>query len=216
MDRSDPRITELIPPAIVAKEKVIWLFGRRKDYGREKYRRHYIETHAPLGLRLTRGLLGYTVNLVDKEGFPDAIVEQWVPSVLDFVTPETAYDTPEDWAQVRADYMHDRRDLFVVEEHVVRGKPLDTPLVQPTPGVKVAWLYRSGESPPPPPPADAYRVVDNRVLRNLIRNEHGLWESGPTDIALIRMAWATDIDKIGPASDGVFLTEHRFRPSPWE
>ena len=33
---------------------------------------HYLDVHAPLGMRVTRAMRGYTVNLVETEGGPDA------------------------------------------------------------------------------------------------------------------------------------------------
>ena len=207
----------------IAKEKIIWLFGRRKDYSRDHYHRHYVEKHAPLGVRLTRGRPGYTVNLVQTEGGPDAITEQWVISAEDLLNTEKSYDSPDDFAQIRADYMNDRRDLYVVEESILRGAPLDSPLGRPSPAAKVVWFY-SDAAAAPPPPAGAQRVVDNRVVRYVARDEqnaprderHGAWPAQPSKVALIRMAWAPELGQIEGASDGLVVTEHRFLPSPWE
>ena len=206
-----------------ANEKVIWLFGRRKDYSRDYYQRHYVEKHAPLGVRLTRGRPGYTVNLVETEGGPDAITEQWVTSAENLSAPEQIYDKPEDFAQVRADRMNDRRDLYVVDERILRGMPVDSPLGRPNPAAKVVWFYDDAANAPPPP-AGAQRVVDNRVLRYVARDEQnaprdrrsGAWPARPSRVALIRMAWAADLGQIEGASDGLVVTEYRFLPSPWE
>ena len=198
----------------VAREKVIWLFTRRPDFTRERFRQEYVGIHAPLGVKYTRGRPGYTVNLVDSESPVDDLTEQWVWSVEEHTTRGKAYDTPQDMAKVYSNRItNGRHDLYVVDEKVLRGEPLKGPLGQPTPGVKVVWFYRHGQPVPPPPPG-ATRVVDNRVLRNVVLPSH---EPGTSGIELIRMAWAPDLASLGPsASDALRVTEYRFLPSPWK
>ena len=64
-------------------EKTIFLFQRHRDRTRDNFARHYINAHAPLGAKLTRSLLGYTVNLVENSRAPDALPNtgyrrQWI------------------------------------------------------------------------------------------------------------------------------------------
>ena len=202
-------------------EKTVFLFRRHPSRDREDFGRYYIQKHAPLGVKLTRCLLGYTVNLVETEGGPGAITEHWVPEALDILTPEKAYATREDFEEV----LHDDQNLFagfelyVVDQEVeaAPGKPIEAPLGQPTPGTKLVWFIADPVTAPPPP-TGALRVVDNRVRHKLVHDGNGAWKEIAPEFKLIRMAWTSDVDQIGPAaSDALIVKEHCFIRAPaWE
>ncbi len=201
-------------------EKTIFLFQRHKDRSREDFAAHYIERHAPLGARLTRSLLGYTVNLVETEGGPDAITEHWLHDAMDLLTPDIAYASPEDFAAVVAD----DRTLFddfvlhvaVAETILVAAEPCDTSPGALTPEPKLIWLYPDAKTAPPPPPG-ARRVVDNHIGYKLVF-EDGLRKRVAPDYALIRMAWGLDQAVAGPeGSKGFVVREHCFIKAPgWD
>lgn len=198
-------------------EKTIFLFRKHPDRSDADFARHYIHNHAPLGARLTRCLLGYTVNIVEKPGGPDAVTEHWLPQAKDLFTPDVAYATREDFEAVVAD---DRTlfggfDLYIVveETYPVEAEPLDAPAAQRTPEAKVIWLYPDAASAPPPPPG-ARRVVDNRVGSKLVY-EGATRVSVAPDIGLIRMAWGPDASALAAAAPGAIpVAEHRFIPAP--
>lgn len=194
-------------------EKTIFLFRRKDGLSRSEFGKHYIEVHAPLGARLTRCLLGYSVNLVESDGGPDAVTEHWVASAMDLVTPSRAYATTEDFQRVFTD---DRSfigefELYVVveETHVVPAAPLG----RVTPEAKAVWMYGDANLVPSPPDS-ARRVVDNRVSHKLVYNNES-WETVATDIAVVRMAWAADLDKFGAGpSDALIVSEYRYIAAP--
>ena len=141
---------------------------------RSDYFEHYLQHHAPLGLRLAKAIAGYTVNLTDLEdpgsGGPDAITEIWTPSAEGFLDPDRAFDTPEDAAVLSAD--HDSFmgpfDVYVVDETIVRRRSSFAPLGTRTTLAKRVSLYGHGEQPPEPP-AEVVEVVEHRVLRRPLR-----------------------------------------------
>lgn len=199
-------------------EKTIFLFKRHKDRSRENFASHYIGNHAPLGARLTRCLLGYTVNLVEGEGKPDAITEHWLRKAQDLLTPDVAYATKEDFDAVVAD---DRSlfdgfaDLYVAveETYPIEGEPLEAPLAQQTPETKLIWFYKDPAAAPPPPQA-ARRVVDNRIGYKLVFTERGREKIAP-DIGLIRMAWGPSVAAFGEdGADAIAVKEYRFVKAP--
>lgn len=207
--------------ALIAKDKMIYVFYRRPDISREEYQRKYIELHSPLGMQYTRNLYGYTVNLTASAGGPDAVTEIWIKSAVDTLMGKTAITPrlPEDAARTEADSRSRGGTMigFIVAENVLRGGPI-TVEVGRTPGVKTIRFYRRGDAVPPPPPG-AWRVVDNRVLHNPEgqAGPDGKWQEGRSDIVLIRMAWFLGDPSDGPASSDVLnATEWRFRPSPWK
>lgn len=201
-------------------EKTVFLFRRHPSRDREAFGRYYVEKHAPLGKRLTRCLLGYTVNLVQTEGGPAAVTEHWVPQAMDILTPEKAYATQEDFEEVLRDdqNLFDGFDLYVVEEEIysVPGEPLPAPLGAETPETKFIWFIENA-NPVPAPPAGARRVVDNRVRHRLVYRDGG-WTAVAPEFALIRMAWAGDADRLGTAAaDALVVKEHCFISAPrWE
>ena len=197
-------------------EKTIFLFRRKASRTRDDFKQHYIHAHAPLGARLTRCLLGYTVNIIRTEGAHDAVTEHWLPRAMDLLTPQVAYANPEDFQQVVADdsTLFDGFDLYIVDQetHIVPAEPLDAPLGQETPEAKVVWLY-AGEAPAPP--AGARRVVDNRVRGKLVFTTDGARAEVAPEFALIRMAWAPDLGQLGAAAnDALVVEEYRMLPAP--
>ena len=199
-------------------EKTVFLFRRKASRTRAGFRRHYIETHAPLGARLTRCLLGYTVNIVETEGGPDAVTEHWLPAAMDLLTPETAYASREDFEAVVADdrSLFDSFELYVVdrEVEVVPGDPSNTRPGQASPGVKLIWFYADASQAPPPPPW-ARRVVDNHVREKLVFAEEGGRKAIAPEFSLIRMAWAQDPATVGSGADAALVvTEYRQIPAP--
>lgn len=206
----------------VAREKLVFLFHHRPDWNRERFQRHYVDIHAPLGLKYSRNLLGYTVNLVRSPSHWDAITEQWVPYKEAILDRRENSASPEDFKKVVGDVISDGHGTtYVVEETVVRGEPISTPLFHPTPGIKVVWLYTDANRVPPPP-AWAYRVVDNRVVSRLDiadPTQNVWWKEVPPDIALIRTAWAHDssaLRRLNGERTALMVTEYRFRASPWK
>jgi hypothetical protein len=201
-------------------EKTVFLFQRHRNRSREDFAHHYINAHAPLGAKLTRSLLGYTVNLVQSDNGPDAITEHWLPKAMDLLTPDVAYATRQDFEAVVAD----DRTLFsdfvlhvVVEEtYPISAEPSAAPLGTQTPETKAIWLYANAKSAPPPPQA-ARRVVDNRVGYKLVF-EDGKRKQVAPDFELIRMAWAAGEAAYGAeAADAIIVKEYRFiTPPRWE
>lgn len=197
-------------------EKTIFLFERHPDRSKPDFDRHYIENHAPLGTRLTRCLRGYSVNLVDGEGGPDAVTEHWLDNATDLLTPEIAYATREDFEAVVADdrSLFSGSTLYVVdaETYPVDNGALVSPLGQQSPGVKLFWFYRDAASAPPPP-SGACRVVDNKVAYRLVF-EDGTRKRVPAEFGLIRMAWALEAQNVEGAESALKTREFRFVPAP--
>lgn len=188
-----------VPSAIVSTgngvEKTLFLFTRKGTRSCEDFANHYVNHHAVLGRRLTRSLIGYTVNIVRNRNWPDAVAEHWVRSAQDLLTPAISYATREDFEQVYRDdrSLFDGFRLYVVtsEHTVVDGHPPTTDLGSRSPGQKAVWRY-SADDRLPAPPSWALRVVDNRVDRELVHAGDGTWQSKAPDVAVFRMAWACD------------------------
>ena len=49
----------------MTRDKVLFFFTRKDGLSRQEFHDHYLHHHAPLGLRVTQTMAGYTVNLVD-------------------------------------------------------------------------------------------------------------------------------------------------------
>lgn len=198
-------------------EKTVFLFRRKASRSRADFRQHYIHAHAPLGARLTRCLLGYTVNIVGAEGGPDAVTEHWLPKAMDLLTSDVAYATPEDFQQVVDDdrTLFDGFDLYVVdlETEVVADASPDGPLGQATAGTKAVWLIADAARAPAPP-AGASRVVDNRVRCKLVFTETGARAEVAPEFGLIRMAWAHDLAQLGDTEGALVVEEYRMLPAP--
>ena len=201
-------------------EKTIFLFKRHKDRSREDFAHHYINNHAPLGARLTRCLLGYTVNIVDNNNGPDAITEHWLGAAMDLLTPDIAYATREDFNAVVADdrTLFDGFSLYVVveETYPISAEPRHAALGSKTPESKLVWLYPNAKVAPPPP-TGARRVVDNRVGYKLAY-VNGIRTQVAPDVELIRMAWFSSADALGQqAADAVKVSEYCFIRAPvWD
>jgi hypothetical protein len=200
-------------------EKTIFLFQRHRDRTREDFARHYINAHAPLGARLTRSLLGYTVNLVENEPGPDAITEHWLAKATDLLTPDIAYATREDFDAVVADdrtlFSDSVLHVVVAETYPITAELKAAPLGTQTPEIKAIWLYADA-SKAPPPPTGARRVVDNRVGYKLVF-ENGKRNQVAPDYELIRMAWADNKTAFGDTANAIIVKEYRFITAPhWQ
>ena len=196
-------------------QKTIFLFTRKSTRSREGFGQHYIDNHAPLGKRLTRGLLGYTVNLVEGREWPDAVTEHWVAAATDIVTPTIAYASPRDFEEVLADdrSLFDGFELYVIsgERELVTAPILDTPLGQLTPEGKAVFMFADADHLPAPPAAR--RVVDNFVSHKLVNGDGGSWQAFPSDIAVFRMAWGISYGEDCP-DDCLSLKEYRQLSAP--
>jgi hypothetical protein len=197
-------------------EKTLFLFRRIASRDRQDFGRYYIANHAPLGKRLTRCLLGYTVNLVQSESPIDAITEHWVPRAMDLLSIEIAYDTKEDAEAVWTDdrTLFESFELYVItQEREIAGRRVESVLEEKTPGVKLVCFYPNA-SDAPAPPSGARRVVDNHVSHKLVFNGTG-FTAQPPEFSLVRMAWFLKADAIGAAPHDALLTEeYRFIPAP--
>ena len=201
-------------------EKSIFFFRRKPDRTPANFAHHYITNHAPLGKRLTRCLRGYTVNIVDTDGFPAAVTEHWVPAVMDILTPSIAYASDEDFMTVVEDdqTLFSGFDLYVVtQERVVLPGDIDAPLEQRTPGVKLISTHADADNPPPPP-AGAWRVVDNLVSHKLVMTDSHAWEVADAGFQILRMAWYATAQDVGADAAGALKTaEYRFIAAPsWD
>ena len=201
-------------------EKSIFLFKRHPNRSPDDFKHHYINNHALLGKRLTRCLLGYTVNLMEGEGYPAAVTEHWVPTVMDILTPSIAYENMDDFQAVLEDdqSLFSGFELYVVtgEKLVVGGGIPSAPLDQLTPGVKLIQRIAGGGNLPSPHP-EAVRVVDNIVSHKLTLADDFSWNKSEPEMGLIRMSWFKDRAAIGETEEGDWLTqEYRFiAPPPW-
>ena len=202
-------------------EKSLFFFRRKPDRTPENFAHHYITNHAPLGKRLTQGLRGYTVNIIETDGFPAAVTEHWVPDVMHILTTSLAYASAEDFKQVYEDdqSLFSGFDLYVVtqERVLVPGPPIDSPLARRTPGTKLIWTYPDAENLPPPPSC-AYRVVDNVVSHKLVMTDSCDWEVADPGCQIIRMAWTFDAGSLDEDTAGALsAAEYRFIAEPsWD
>jgi hypothetical protein len=192
---------------VMHMEKVVFFFTRKDGLSREEFHVHYLDHHAPLGLRVTRTIAGYTVNLVDSDADVDAVTEIWTNSVADFFDPTTSFASEDDANTLMAD--HDSfigpYHAYVVEEEVVRGALPDAPVGQVAPGAKVFVRYGDAGDVPAPP-ADATSVVDQCVVQAVT--------PGAPDLAVVRTIWtenpgeATDL-----WGDALVTREVRMKPA---
>jgi hypothetical protein len=166
-------------------DKVVFFFRRKDGLSREEFHDHYLHHHAPLGLRVTVTMAGYTVNLVDSESDVDAVTEVWTAALADFFDPSKSFATDADAKTLMAD--HDSfigpYDAYAVEEQVVHGALPDAPLGEVAPGAKVFVRYADAAAVPPPP-ADATFVVDQRVVQTVM--------PGSPALAVVRAIWLED------------------------
>lgn len=54
--------------------KLVGLIRKRADLSTDEFRVHWLEVHAKLASRLP-GLRHYTINLIDREQYPDAVYD---------------------------------------------------------------------------------------------------------------------------------------------
>jgi hypothetical protein len=179
-------------------EKLMFLFHRKDGLTREEFFEHYLDVHAPLGLRVTQTMAGYSVNLVDTEGdtAPDAITEVWTASVQDFFDPTKSFASAEDATELMND--HDSfigpYDTYLVEERVVRASGA-------APAAKRIACYLDGEDVPAPGP-DVTDVVEHRVVQ-------ALNPDAPPYVTIVS-TWAPTVDALGPAGSVAYhVREHR-------
>jgi hypothetical protein len=180
-------------------DKLLFLFHRKDGLTRDEFFEHYLDVHAPLGLRLTVTMAGYTVNLVDTDGddAPDAITEVWTGSWEDFFDPGTSFASAEDAQQLMAD--HDSfigpYDTYLVEERVVRGRG------EVPEGVKRISCYAPGDVVPDAP-AGVTDVLEQRVVQS--------FNPGAPAYATIVSTWAPTVDALGPSAGIAYdVREHR-------
>jgi hypothetical protein len=177
----------------------MFLFHRKDGLTRDEFFEHYLDVHAPLGLRVTRTMTGYSVNLVDTEGdaAPDAITEVWTESVQDFFDPAKSFATKEDAQALMTD--HDSfigpYDTYVVEERVGRGSSITGE------SVKRIACYLEGETVPDPGPG-VTDVLEHRVVQVLNPD-------APPYVTIVS-TWAPTVAALGPASGVAYdVREHR-------
>jgi hypothetical protein len=184
-------------------EKVLFFFQRKDGLTRQEFRDHYLEEHAPRGMRLTVTMDGYTVNLVDSESPVDAVTEIWTASMADFFDPAKSFATEADAKEMMAD--HDSfigpYDAYAVEEDLVHGSLPDAPLGEPFRGPKVIVRYTDADDVPPAP-SDAVCVIDHKVVQNVM--------PGSPDLALVRSIWCADaVDVASYGGDALVVSEVR-------
>jgi EthD domain len=187
-------------------DKLLFFFRRKDGLTRAEFHRHYLEQHAPLGLRVTVTMAGYTVNLVDSESEVDAVTEVWTASLADFFDPSKSFATEEDAQTLMAD--HDSfigpYDAYAVKEQVVHGSLPDAPLGEVARGAKVFERY-ANEADVLAPPSGATFVVDQRVVQTVM--------PGSPDLAVVRAMWFADATDAAPLdADALVTREVRQKP----
>jgi hypothetical protein len=191
----------------MALDKLVFLFRRKDGLTREEFHEHYLDHHAPLGLRVTVTMAGYTVNLVDSESDVDAVTEIWTASSADFFDPSKSFASEDDAKTLMAD--HDSfigpYDAYAVEESVVHGALPDAPLGAVAPGAKVFVRYADAAAVPPPP-SDALHVVDQRVVQTVM--------PGSAELAVLRTIWLEDPGEATDLwADELVTREVRMKPA---
>lgn len=193
-------------------QKLVFVFRRKPGASRAEFHDHYLTIHAPLGLKHKKALAGYTVNLVDTPASFDAVTEIWTPAIGDFMGAGANSD--EAAQAIIADHLSfmGPQDSYAVEEQVLRGAPLTSPLGEVSPGTKQVAFHRRGEPLPAPHPA-AFRVVDNVVQRAIVLGDQPVDAAAQPDdgIAVIRTSWfEAAADAPRPEGD-VEVREYRWR-----
>ena len=177
----------------------MFLFHRKDGLSHDEFCEHYLEVHAPLGMRLTQTMAGYSVNLVDADddAAADAITEVWTATLADFFDTGKSFTSPEAAAELMTD--HDSfigpYDTYVVEEHVVRGRD------NADGGAKRIACYLEGEVVPEPAPG-VTDVLEHRVVQAL--------NPDAPPYATIVSTWAPSVDALGPPTGTAYdVREHR-------
>jgi hypothetical protein len=185
----------------VTMDKLMFFFTRKAGLTHAEFAEHYLQEHAPLGMRLTVTMAGYTVNLVDGDDTVDAVTEIWTASAADFFDPAKSFASEDDAKAMMAD--HDSfigpYDAYAVEERAVHG---DVPLGAAgarTSGAKLIVRYGDGDTVPAVP--DGVRaVVDHRIVQSLTPDAPAL--------AVVRSIWLDP--GVAVSVDGALtVDEHR-------
>jgi hypothetical protein len=180
-------------------DKLLFLFHRKDGLTRDEFFEHYLDVHAPLGLRVTVTMDGYSVNLVDTEadGAPDAITEIWTASSADFFDPAKSFATPDDARELMTDHNSfiGPYDTYLVEERVVRGSGAVPE------GAKRVACYLEGDAVPEPAPG-VTDAVEQRVVQ--------AFNPDAPAYATIVSTWAPSLDALGPPS-GVSYDVREYR-----
>jgi hypothetical protein len=188
-------------------EKLMYFFHRQPELSRDEFFDHYLNRHAPLGMRLLQVLDAYTVNLTDTadpgpDG-PDAVTEVWSESAADFMTPDIAFATPADAETVIADHnsLFGLFDMYQVDETVVRHTSTGGPVGVRSSYAKRIALYGPGEQPPIPGP-EILDVIEQRVVQELLTNSE--------PVELIVTTTAPTVAGLGPATQRSYVvSEYR-------
>jgi hypothetical protein len=186
-------------------DKIVFLFGRKAPQTHAEFAEHYLDHHAPLGLRVAVQMDGYTVNLVpDDSATVDAVTETWTPSVQAFMDPQRAFAGEADMVELMTDdasFIGTTRPYVVAEELIVGEWP-DGPVRERTPGVKRISLHPTEATLPSV--ARCTRVVHNRVLQALAPDA--------PELALVLLEWAESGDALAPLDSptvvGYLVEEH--------
>jgi hypothetical protein len=188
-------------------DKIVFLFGRKAPQTHAEFAEHYLDHHAPLGLRLAVQMDGYTVNLVpDDEADVDAVTETWTPSVEAFMDPQRAFADEADMVELMTDdasFIGTTRP-YVVSEELVLGEWPGGPVRTRTHGVKRISLHATEATFPATD--GCTRVVHNRVLRSLA--------PGAPDVAVIVLEWAEAAEALAPLSVVSYLVEEHVQRQP--
>jgi hypothetical protein len=191
-------------------DKLVFLFGRKPPQTHAEFAEHYLEHHAPLGLKVAVQMDGYTVNLVPDAASGDfdldAVTETWTPSVEAFMDPQRAFANEADMTELITDdasFIANPRP-YVVSEELVLGEWPSGPLRTRTPGVKRISLHPTDATLPPTD--GCTRVVHNRVLQSFVPDA--------PEAAVILLEWAESADALAPLEVLNWLVEENVQRQP--
>jgi hypothetical protein len=188
-------------------DKIVFLFGRKAPQTHAEFAEHYLDHHAPLGLKVAVQMDGYTVNLIPNEAADvDAVTETWTPSVEAFMDPKRAFADEADMVELMTDdasFIGTTRPYVVAEELVVGEWP-DGPVRTRTPGVKRISLHPTDATLPPTD--GCTRVVRNRVLHSLA--------PGAPELAVVLLEWAESGAALAPLDVVNYLVEEHVQRQP--
>ncbi len=188
-------------------DKIVFLFGRKAPQTHAEFAEHYLDHHAPLGLKVAVQMDGYTVNLVpDEAAAIDAVTETWTPSIEGFMDPQRAFANEADMVELMTDDASfiGTTQPYVVAEELVVGEWPDGPVRERTPGVKRISLHPTDATLPAT--AGCTRVVRNRVLQALAPDAPVL--------AVILLEWAGTADDLAPLAVASYLVEEHVQRQP--
>jgi len=188
-------------------DKIVFLFGRKAPQTHAEFAEHYLEHHAPLGLKVAVQMDGYTVNLVpDEAADVDAVTETWSPSVEAFMDPQQAFANEADMVELMTDdasFIGTTRP-YVVNEELVVGEWPSGPVRTRTPGVKRISLHPTEATLPPID--GCTRVVRNNVLQSLAPDA--------PEAAVILLEWADSADALAPLAVVSWMVEENVQRQP--